>query len=109
MRLVAFYGRIARQRPSRSRLSTVAGPHVFGGKWILEVCSHHLHSVPESPSTRLGAPVSADLEEVLLACLAKRSLGLARARSGSLRLARAQESARAAASAERTAASMPAP
>jgi hypothetical protein len=51
----------------------LTGTHVFGGKSILEVCSHHLHSVPEPPSTRLGAPVSADLEEVLLACLAKRS------------------------------------
>lgn len=50
----------------------LTGTHVFGGKSILEVCSHHLHSVPEPPSTRLGATVSADLEEVLLACLAKR-------------------------------------
>ncbi|MDB5221272.1 MAG: hypothetical protein JWO86_9199 [Myxococcaceae bacterium] len=51
----------------------LTGTHVFGGKSILEVCSHHLHSVPEPPSTRLGAPVSADLEEVLLACLAKQA------------------------------------
>ena len=50
----------------------LTGTHVFGGKSILEVCSHHLHSVPEPPSTRLGAPVSSDLETVLLACLAKR-------------------------------------
>jgi serine/threonine-protein kinase len=50
----------------------LTGTHVFGGKSILEVCSHHLHSVPDSPSTRLGAPVAADLEAVLLACLAKR-------------------------------------
>ena len=50
----------------------LTGTHVFGGKSILEVCSHHLHSVPEPPSTRLGATVNADLEEVLLACLAKR-------------------------------------
>jgi len=50
----------------------LTGTHVFGGKSILEVCSHHLHSVPDPPSTRLGAPVSADLETVLLDCLAKR-------------------------------------
>ena len=50
----------------------LTGTHVFGGKSILEVCAHHLHSVPEPPSTRLGAPVAADLEAVLLACLAKR-------------------------------------
>ena len=50
----------------------LTGTHVFGGRSILEVCAHHLHSVPDAPSTRLGAPVSADLESVLLACLAKR-------------------------------------
>ncbi len=51
----------------------LTGTHVFEGKSILEVCAHHLHSSPDSPSTRLGKPVSADLEAVLLACLAKRS------------------------------------
>ncbi len=50
----------------------LTGTHVFGGKSILEVCAHHLHSVPDAPSARLGAPVAADLEAVLLACLAKR-------------------------------------
>jgi serine/threonine protein kinase len=50
----------------------LTGTHVFGGKSILEVCTHHLHSVPDSPSSRLGAPVASDLEAVLLACLAKR-------------------------------------
>ena len=50
----------------------LTGTHVFGGNSIVEVCAHHLHSVPDPPSTRLGAPVAADLEAVLLACLAKR-------------------------------------
>ena len=50
----------------------LTGTHVFGGKSIVEVCAHHLHSVPDPPSTRLGAPVAPDLEAVLLACLAKR-------------------------------------
>jgi eukaryotic-like serine/threonine-protein kinase len=50
----------------------LTGTHVFGGKSILEVCGHHLHSVPDPPSTRLGTPVAPDLEAVLLACLAKR-------------------------------------
>jgi hypothetical protein len=50
----------------------VTGTHVFGGKSILEVCGHHLHSLPDRPSTRLGAPVASDFEAVLLACLAKR-------------------------------------
>jgi serine/threonine-protein kinase len=50
----------------------LTGTHVFGGKSIFEVCTHHLHSRPDAPSARLGAPVAADLEAVLLACLAKR-------------------------------------
>jgi serine/threonine protein kinase len=50
----------------------LTGTHVFSGHSIVEVFAHHLHSVPDPPSTRLGAPVSADLEAVLLACLAKR-------------------------------------
>jgi serine/threonine-protein kinase len=50
----------------------LTGTHVFGGRSILEVCGHHLHSVPEAPSARLGAPVASDLEAVILACLAKR-------------------------------------
>lgn len=49
----------------------LTGTHVFDGKSILEVCAHHLHTAPEPPSTRLGAAVSADLEALLLACLAK--------------------------------------
>ncbi len=49
----------------------LTGTHVFGGKSIMEVCAHHLHTVPEAPSARLGAPVSADLEALLLSCLAK--------------------------------------
>jgi serine/threonine-protein kinase len=50
----------------------LTGTHVFGGNSIVEVFARHLHAVPDPPSTRLGAPVSADLEGVLLACLAKR-------------------------------------
>ena len=50
----------------------LTGTHVFDGKSILEVCAHHLHSVPDPPSRRLGAIVAPDLEAALLACLAKR-------------------------------------
>jgi serine/threonine-protein kinase len=50
----------------------LTGTHVFDGRSILEVCGHHLHSVPETPSARLAAPVASDLEAVILACLAKR-------------------------------------
>jgi hypothetical protein len=49
----------------------LTGTHVFGGNSIVEVCAHHLHSLPEPPSARLGAAVAADLEAVILACLAK--------------------------------------
>lgn len=50
----------------------LTGTHVFGGKSVLEVCGHHLHSTPEPPSRRLGRPVGGDLEALILACLSKR-------------------------------------
>jgi eukaryotic-like serine/threonine-protein kinase len=50
----------------------LTGTHVFNGTSIVEVCAHHLHSTPEPPSIRLRASVPADLEAVILACLAKR-------------------------------------
>lgn len=45
--------------------------HVFGGRTPVEVCSHHLHTPPEPPSQRLGRPLPARLEALILACLAK--------------------------------------
>jgi serine/threonine-protein kinase len=50
----------------------LTGAHVFGGRSVLEVVAHHLHSEPVPPSTRVGVAVSAELEAVILACLAKR-------------------------------------
>jgi serine/threonine-protein kinase len=50
----------------------LTGTHVFDGRSVVEVLAHHVHSVPDRPSKRLGAPVSSDLEAVLLECLAKR-------------------------------------
>ena len=49
----------------------LTGTHVFEGNTVVEVCSHHLHTKPDSPSERLGAPVPADLEAVILRCLEK--------------------------------------
>ncbi|MEO0324637.1 MAG: serine/threonine-protein kinase, partial [Myxococcota bacterium] len=49
----------------------LTGTHLFEARTVVEVCSHHLHSAPEPPSERLGAPVHAGLEALLLACLAK--------------------------------------
>ncbi|MEY4544482.1 MAG: hypothetical protein RL685_677 [Pseudomonadota bacterium] len=50
----------------------LTGTHLFSGRSIVELCAHHLHSLPEPPSARLGRPVAPDLEALLLACLAKR-------------------------------------
>ncbi|MBT8451467.1 MAG: serine/threonine protein kinase [Deltaproteobacteria bacterium] len=49
----------------------LTGTHVFGGATIVEVCSHHLHSTPEAPSSRLGKPIDANVERLILACLEK--------------------------------------
>jgi serine/threonine-protein kinase len=49
----------------------LTGQPVFSGESVVEICSHHLHSVPERPSRRVATPVPADLEDILLDCLKK--------------------------------------
>jgi eukaryotic-like serine/threonine-protein kinase len=49
----------------------ITGQPVFQGRTMVEVCSHHLHTPPTSPSERLGRTVAHDLERVILDCLAK--------------------------------------
>ncbi|HSO32622.1 MAG TPA: serine/threonine-protein kinase [Labilithrix sp.] len=49
----------------------LTGDHVFGGGTLVEICSHHIHRVPVPPSARAPA-VAAALDEVVLACLAKK-------------------------------------
>jgi serine/threonine protein kinase len=49
----------------------LTGQDVFTGRTVLEICGHHLHSMPVLPSVRLGKPVPQDLEELILACLEK--------------------------------------
>jgi serine/threonine-protein kinase len=44
---------------------------VFPGSSAMEVCAKHLHSAPVAPSERLGRAVPADLEAIVLRCLAK--------------------------------------
>lgn len=50
-------------------LLTGEAPFVGGG--IVEICSHHLHSLPTAPSVRRGEPIGDDLDALILACLAK--------------------------------------
>jgi serine/threonine protein kinase len=49
----------------------LTGQHVFTGRTLVEVCSHHLHTPPQPPSERLGAALPTDLEQLVLACLEK--------------------------------------
>ena len=49
----------------------LTGTPVFQARSVVEVLAHHLHTPPEPPSRRLGRPVPAELEQVLLQCLAK--------------------------------------
>lgn len=49
----------------------LTGSHVFDGNNLVEVCSQHLHKVPQPPSERLGSELPADIEAIVLACLEK--------------------------------------
>ncbi|MBW8885050.1 MAG: serine/threonine protein kinase, partial [Planctomycetia bacterium] len=49
----------------------LTGQSVFTASTLLELCHDHVHTIPESPSKRLGKPVSSELESALLACLEK--------------------------------------
>jgi serine/threonine-protein kinase len=50
----------------------VTGREVFAGGSVIEVCSKHLSTAPESPSAVLGQEIDAGLEGLILRCLAKR-------------------------------------
>jgi hypothetical protein len=50
----------------------LTGKPPFEGKNVVEICMHHAKTPPTRPSERLGKPLSADLEAVLLKGLAKR-------------------------------------
>lgn len=49
----------------------LSGAPVFGGRSVVEVCSHHLHTAPERLSAVLGGALSPELEAIVLDCLAK--------------------------------------
>jgi serine/threonine protein kinase len=50
----------------------VTGTQVFTGKTVMEICMKHGTEAPVPPSARLGRPVSAGLEGLILRCLAKK-------------------------------------
>ena len=49
----------------------ISGTLAFSGSNILEICAQQLHQKPEPPSLRLGKPVHAGLERLVLQCLEK--------------------------------------
>ncbi len=49
----------------------LTGKELFDSKSVAEVLTHHVATTPLRPSVRLGEPVPADLEALLMACLAK--------------------------------------
>jgi serine/threonine-protein kinase len=49
----------------------LAGRDVFSGETVVEVLSRHMLQEPLPPSTHLPQPLPADLEQIVLQCLAK--------------------------------------
>lgn len=49
----------------------ITGQPVFNARSLVELCQQHVTSLPDSPSQRLGRPVSTELECALLTCLEK--------------------------------------
>ena len=49
----------------------LTGRPVFEGESLVEICMKHVKATPMLPSERLGRPVAARLEAIILKCLAK--------------------------------------
>jgi serine/threonine-protein kinase len=49
----------------------LTGRPLFSGASAVDICMHQVGTPPESPSARLGRPVAADLEAIVMSCLAK--------------------------------------
>jgi CHASE1-domain containing sensor protein len=49
----------------------LTGTTVFQAATVVEICSHHLRTQPTPPSQRTDHPIPADLEQLVLECLAK--------------------------------------
>jgi serine/threonine protein kinase len=50
----------------------LTGRYVFEAQGVLQIVSLHIHSTPDPPSRHSAFPVSQELDEIILACLAKR-------------------------------------
>ena len=53
----------------------LTGTTLFSGTTVMEICMQHVRAVPEVPSQRLGRPISAGVEAVIMHCLAKTPAG----------------------------------
>jgi serine/threonine protein kinase len=49
----------------------LTGQPVFIASSLVDLCQQHVTNVPDSPSRRIGHPISSELEAALLACLEK--------------------------------------
>ncbi|MEM7136087.1 MAG: serine/threonine-protein kinase [Myxococcota bacterium] len=49
----------------------LTGRHIFDGETIMEVCVQHIQSTPPPVSEARGEPIPAELENLIMACLAK--------------------------------------
>ncbi len=49
----------------------LVGGHVFGGDSAIEVCGHHLNTIPDPPTQRTENFISPELERLVLSCLEK--------------------------------------
>jgi serine/threonine-protein kinase len=50
----------------------LTGAQVFSGDTVLKVITQHIQAVPVAPSQRTELPIPAKLEQIVLACLAKK-------------------------------------
>ncbi len=70
----------------------LTGTHVFTGKTVIDICLKQVSEAPEAPSSRLGEPVPADLERIILDCLEKDPAARPQSAGELLRRVRACES-----------------
>ena len=50
----------------------VTGRTVFEGRTVVDVCGHHVHTLPVTPEERIGRPVPRMLSQLIMSCLEKR-------------------------------------